>query len=627
MLQKTCDSWLKGSRVHVLPSSDLLYGNIKCQNHICTLRIHTVASCTSRLRCKRPWLKSGWTCLATLNATQGSHGPLGTSGNRWHSFQWKKRDRRLERTFVSPRALSWRFEDVPADVGILMEGSLGTDGHADQMDSLRENLYRDAIIIVQHAIWYLSNSRMEHGEEVAFPRPVELSLVLCDDDHIQGLNKEWRNMDKATDVLAFEMNDDDSFECISDIDEGFGIQEDALDNNEDGENGNDGDPLYAFAGGEPVIMLGDVVISIDTAQRQANERGHTLLDECRILLIHGVLHLLGYDHEYSEEEAEQMHNAEISILRAAGFRGDSGLIGFGAEGEIVARSEKVVNRSRSSNCDNIKLLCLDMDGTLLNSQSELLPSSVEALKMVADRGVQVILATGKARPAAMRALEKVGLAGDGKHAIVGTKTPGIFLQGLEIYGAGGAILGGGSLDMSIAKKVLSYAEENNVSVSCFLGDECVTTRMTKELEELHYRYYEPYPNVLSVEDILAGPSIRKILLMDDPKSIKTLRAHMDTELLSTGAGTMQAVETMLEIIPRGFNKWTALQLLMSHFDGVTAENVMAIGDGENDLEMIQGAGVGIAMGNAVASVKDSATMIVSSNDDGGIHEAIEHFVR
>lgn len=497
--------------------------------------------------------------------------------------------RMIGRASTSLGEMSWSSDDVFVEVGILMEGLQG-------MDDLVDHLHRDAMAVVKHAVYYASKSRMEEGEDVTFPRPVELSLVVCDDDHIRELNREWRRVDKATDVLAFEMNvDDGSFEELYDSDEEYtdDMIEDVID--------------------DPVVMLGDVVISIDTARRQAQERGHSLLDECRILLIHGVLHLLGYDHEYSEKDAEEMHEAEVCILNQAGFKGDSGLIGFGA-----AQTEPRARRS-----SEIKLLCLDMDGTLLDSKSQVLPSSVEALRMATDRGVQVILATGKARPAAIKALDNVGLSED---IIVGTKTPGIFLQGLQVYGRNGCALGGGALDMSIVKNVLSYAVENDVSVTCFLGDECVTPKITKELEELHFRYYEPYPQVLSIDDIIQGPSVCKMLLMQDPESIKILRGYMDQQLELTSAGTMQAVDTMLEIVPRGYNKWTALQVVLNHLGDVESHHVMAIGDGENDMQMIQGAGIGVAMGNAVISVKESADVIVSSNDDDGIYEAVERFI-
>ena len=100
-------------------------------------------------------------------------------------------------------------------------------------------------------------------------RGVELSIVLCDDPFIRGLNRDFRHKDRATDVLAF-----------------------AADAGDDA-------PWHA---GE-MHLLGDVIISVETAKRQAERAGHTLRKECVFLLIHGVLHLLGHTHEADEDEA------------------------------------------------------------------------------------------------------------------------------------------------------------------------------------------------------------------------------------------------------------------------------------------------------------------------------------
>lgn len=86
-------------------------------------------------------------------------------------------------------------------------------------------------------------------------KSAELSVVLCSDDDIRSMNSKWRGLDESTDVLSFPQEDPDQ------------------------------------------VILGDIVVSIETARRQATERGHTLKDEIRILLVHGLLHLLGYDHE------------------------------------------------------------------------------------------------------------------------------------------------------------------------------------------------------------------------------------------------------------------------------------------------------------------------------------------
>lgn len=106
----------------------------------------------------------------------------------------------------------------------------------------------------------------------------ELSIVIMDDPGIQELNATYRGMDKPTNVLSFSM--------------------------QEGE----------FADVTPEL-LGDVVISIDTAQREAEEAGITLSERMSQLLIHGILHLTGMDHELGEEEAQAMEAKSVELLR------------------------------------------------------------------------------------------------------------------------------------------------------------------------------------------------------------------------------------------------------------------------------------------------------------------------
>ena len=108
----------------------------------------------------------------------------------------------------------------------------------------------------------------------------ELSLLLVSDGEMRRLNRRWRDRDRPTDVLAFAQAEG--------------------------------------PGGAPDGMLGDVVISVDTARRQAAERGETLGREAERLLVHGVLHLLGYDHERSTAEARRMQRRERALARVLG---------------------------------------------------------------------------------------------------------------------------------------------------------------------------------------------------------------------------------------------------------------------------------------------------------------------
>ncbi|MCW5889917.1 MAG: rRNA maturation RNase YbeY [bacterium] len=105
----------------------------------------------------------------------------------------------------------------------------------------------------------------------------ELSIVLCSDAVIHGLNRDWRGRDRPTDVLSFAQGEGE--------------------------------------GARPAGLLGDVVISVDTARRQAAERGATLGRETDRLLVHGLLHLLGYDHEGSPAEARRMQRRERALRR------------------------------------------------------------------------------------------------------------------------------------------------------------------------------------------------------------------------------------------------------------------------------------------------------------------------
>jgi len=109
-------------------------------------------------------------------------------------------------------------------------------------------------------------------------RDAELSLVLVSDRVMHELNRTWRGKDRPTDVLAFAQREGD--------------------------------------GASPDGLLGDVVISVDTARRQAVAHGHSLAAEGDRLLVHGLLHLVGYDHERSPVEARRMQRKERALLRA-----------------------------------------------------------------------------------------------------------------------------------------------------------------------------------------------------------------------------------------------------------------------------------------------------------------------
>ena len=121
--------------------------------------------------------------------------------------------------------------------------------------------------------------------ELGNPR-LSASLLFTSDDEIHTLNREWRQRDKPTNVLSFPML-------------------------ERGE-------LLALAGDGPPVLLGDIALAHETCAREAAEKGVPLADHAAHLVIHGLLHLAGHDHETSAEDAEAMEALEVKALAILG---------------------------------------------------------------------------------------------------------------------------------------------------------------------------------------------------------------------------------------------------------------------------------------------------------------------
>ncbi len=120
-----------------------------------------------------------------------------------------------------------------------------------------------------------------------FEGPAEVSVTFVDDDRIHQLNKEFRNIDRATDVLSFPLGEDGVYDI----------------NNDTG-----------------AKLLGDIVISIPHALDQADRYGHTLQREIGFLTVHSMLHLLGYDHVNGGMESVRMREKEETVLTKLGLK-------------------------------------------------------------------------------------------------------------------------------------------------------------------------------------------------------------------------------------------------------------------------------------------------------------------
>ena len=132
--------------------------------------------------------------------------------------------------------------------------------------------------------------KVAHNSALADPPiPVSVSIKLSNNDEVHALNREWRDTDKPTNVLSFPMLDEDEL--------------DALDAGE-------------FI--SPEIMLGDIILAYGVCTAEAAEKGISLSDHATHLVIHGMLHLFGYDH-IDDDEAESMEALEVKALASMGL--------------------------------------------------------------------------------------------------------------------------------------------------------------------------------------------------------------------------------------------------------------------------------------------------------------------
>ena len=125
-------------------------------------------------------------------------------------------------------------------------------------------------------------------ENENFEKDAEVSVSFVDNETIHRLNLEYRGKDKPTDVLSFPMTDGDEEEDDIDLSTG-------------------------------AVMLGDIIISAEKAMEQANEYGHGIEREICFLAVHSTLHLLGYDHETSEDDEKYMNQTQEAILQKIGL--------------------------------------------------------------------------------------------------------------------------------------------------------------------------------------------------------------------------------------------------------------------------------------------------------------------
>ncbi len=287
-----------------------------------------------------------------------------------------------------------------------------------------------------------------------------------------------------------------------------------------------------------------------------------------------------------------------------------------------------------------KLIAIDLDGTLLNSQGEISDENRLYLKKAIDKGIDVVLASG--RP--IDSVENLSLEiGANKYLISG--------NGAVVYGIQEKeILYNKFLSKAQVLNIIKMCKDNSIYCNVYTENEIIAESLNYNIlfyyrenankdEEKRtkinivndmYKYIESsqvekYLKITVCDDsqLIFNSILRKLKTISDVDVLDV--SHMSRKIIKDGTERIQIEYFYTEITNRNVNKWEAIKYIIEK-DGINPDEVVGIGDNINDKEMIEYAGLGIAMGNSSPDVKAVAKIVVADNNSDGVAEAIKKYI-
>ncbi|MFP4976267.1 Cof-type HAD-IIB family hydrolase [Paenibacillus sp. CN-4] len=260
-----------------------------------------------------------------------------------------------------------------------------------------------------------------------------------------------------------------------------------------------------------------------------------------------------------------------------------------------------------------KLIAIDIDDTLINDDKEVTPATQTALEQAVAAGVVVTLATGRAYASAQAIARQTGL-----------NVPIITYQGALVKNLmDEQVLYERNVPQDAVHKLFAYCVEHNLHLQTYIDDKLYAREENDKLKgytDLNKTQYYVEPDW---EKLAAQPT-PKLLIIDDPDFLDDL-APILRELLGSEVHITKSKPHFLEIMHYEGTKGKALEFLAGHF-GCDLADTIAVGDSWNDHEMLEVAGLGVAMGNSIPALKAIAGYITRSNNEDGVKHVIDKFI-
>jgi len=271
---------------------------------------------------------------------------------------------------------------------------------------------------------------------------------------------------------------------------------------------------------------------------------------------------------------------------------------------------------------DIKVIVIDLDGTLLNKRNEVTPENIEAIRKAREKGIEVVPSTGRLLCESRFAIEAIGGCNYSLHCNGSViydhraKKP-IYLSAFQ---------------PELAREAVRRLEKYDILYQVYVDDaSCCPKRFYNRFNEeiFNATYVKMFRDTqLWMDDVLTE------IDQNNYKSIKYYIPNRDHELLGRikeemvalpGFDSTYSSHYSLEVFQAGMDKLNGLTKLLEHLD-LGWENIMMIGDSENDLRAIQAAKIGVAMGNAEDFIKEAADFVTLDRNHSGVAHAINKFL-
>lgn len=262
---------------------------------------------------------------------------------------------------------------------------------------------------------------------------------------------------------------------------------------------------------------------------------------------------------------------------------------------------------------NYKILVLDIDGTVTNQKKEITKRTKEAIFRLADKGVKLVIASGRPTYGILPVAHELELEKRGGYILS-------YNGGKILNCQTNEVIYEKTLPLHTISKIAELAKKHDCNLMSYDGDCVITTNPNDSYIELEARInHLPVRKITSFSDYDNQKMNKCIATADGEKLalVEPIFAKAFPDL-----NVFRSEPFFLEIVPKGIDKAQSLNVLLTHL-GLTREDMVAMGDGFNDLSMIQFAKMGVAMANAQPIVRDHADFVTKSNEEDGVAYAID----